>query len=124
MGSEMLSTMLGGGIAAFLTGVFAWLAAKATAKSQVDAKKIEATGPQWDAFSQKIMDRMDVQQAEIDGLKSEVKSLRAGLESMREKYWSAILALRRVFDRHPTAVQDASLTQDVHKDVFGTDQPR
>ncbi len=114
----MVTNLLGGAIAAVFTGLFAWLAAKATGRSQVDAKKVEQQGPQWESFSQKIMERMDAQQEEIDGLKQEVSTLREKVEAISQKYWRAVLALRRIFDRHPMAIEDAQLTKDVHEDVF------
>lgn len=114
----MLANLLGGAIAALLTGLFAWLAAKATGRAQVDAKKVEQVGPQWESFSQKIMERMDAQQKEIDGLKQEVETLRERVEAVSQKYWRAVLALRRIFDRNPKAIEDAQLPDDLHEDVF------
>ena len=114
----MVTNLLGGAIAALLTGLFAWLAARATGRSQVDAKKVEQAGPQWESFSQKIMERMDAQQKEIDGLKEEVGTLREKVEAISQKYWRAVLALRRIFDRHPKVVDDAQLPDDLHEDVF------
>lgn len=114
----MVTNLLGGAIAALLTGLFAWLAARATGRSQVAAKRVEQEGPQWESFSQKIMERMDAQQKEIDGLKEEVGTLREKVEAISQKYWRAVLALRRIFDRHPKAVDDAQLPRDIHEDVF------
>ena len=114
----MVTNLLGGAIAALLTGLFAWLAARATGRSQVAAKRVEQAGPQWESFSQKIMERMDAQQKEIDGLKEEVGTLREKVEAISQKYWRAVLALRRIFDRHPKAVDDAQLPRDIHEDVF------
>lgn len=115
----MLTTILSGGVVALLTGLFGWLAAKATGSSQVDAKKVETVGPQWQAFSQLIMERMDAQQAEIDGLKKEMNALREKFDSLAQKYWRAVQALRRVFTTHPHTVETAALPEDVHEDVFG-----
>ncbi len=114
----MVTNLLGGAIAALLTGLFAWLAARATGRSQVAAKRVEQAGPQWESFSQKIMERMDAQQKEIDGLKEEVGTLREKVEAISQKYWRAVLALRRIFDRHPKVVDDAQLPRDIHEDVF------
>lgn len=116
---RMTGTIIGGAVTALLTGLFAWLAARATASSQVDAKKVESVGPQWNDFTDKIIARMDEQQEEIDGLKAEVSSLRQRVEETQAKYWRAIMGLRRVFDRHPHVVEDAKLAPDVHEDVFG-----
>ena len=115
----MTGTIIGGAVTALLTGLFAWLAARATASSQVDAKKVESAGPQWNDFTDKIMARMDEQQEEIDGLKTEVKSLRQKIEETQARYWRAVLALRRIFSHHPEVVRTAQLTQDLHEDVFG-----
>lgn len=115
----MTGTIIGGAAAALLTGIFSWLAARATASSQIDAKKVETAGPQWKDFTDTIMERLNEQQGEIDGLKAEVSSLRQRVEETQAKYWRAIMGLRRVFDRHPHVVEDAKLAADVHEDVFG-----
>lgn len=115
----MLSTVASGALVAILTGLFGWLTAKATGSSQVAAKKVETAGPQWAEFSKTILTRMDKQQEEIDKLKKEMETIRGKFDALAQKYWKAILALRRIFDSHPHALETANLPEDVHGDVFG-----
>lgn len=103
-----------GTLAAAVLGV---IGARLTARASVDAKKVEAAAPDWDAFTDKIMQRLDSQQEEIDSLRSRVETLQTTVEATRRKYWAAIGGLRRIARNSDNALSVARLPPDVHDDV-------
>lgn len=106
-----------GTLAAAALGV---LGARLTARASVDAKRIEAASPDWDAFTDKIMQRLDSQQEEIDSLRSRVETLQTTVEATRRKYWAAIGGLRRIARNSDSALAVARLPPDVHDDVVNS----
>ena len=107
-------TGLIGTLAAAVLGV---IGARLTARASVDAKKVEAAAPDWDAFTDKIMQRLDSQQNEIDALRSRVETLQSTVEATRRKYWAAIGGLRRIARNSEDVLKIARLPPDVHDDV-------
>lgn len=104
-----------GTLAAAVLGV---IGARLTARASVDAKRVEAAAPDWDAFTDKIMQRLDSQQDEIDSLRSRVETLQSTVEATRRKYWAAIGGLRRLARQSDKALSVARLPPDVHDDVI------
>ncbi|STC77583.1 hypothetical protein [Corynebacterium minutissimum] len=107
-------TGLIGTVAAAVLGV---IGARLTARASVDAKKVEAAAPDWDSFTDKIMQRLDSQQNEIDALRSRVETLQSTVEATRRKYWAAIGGLRRIARNSEDVLRIARLPPDVHDDV-------
>lgn len=111
-----------GVIAAAVLGV---IGTKITARSAEETKKIETSKPDWEAFTEKIMQRLDSQQVELQNqadqiisLRSRVETLQETIESTRRKYWAAIGGIRRIVSRDKTALETAKLPPDVHEDVL------
>lgn len=94
------------------------LAGRWNAKATVQAKRIESAAPEWDSFTDKIMQRLDSQQQEIDSLRSRVETLQTTVEATRRKYWAAIGGLRRISRNSDEVLKIARLPADVHEDVL------
>lgn len=97
---EWLVTSVLGVIGLGVTGLFGWLATRVTAKSTVDA----ARGPDWQGFTDKIMEAQERQLKERDrrigALESKVEKMRGALEAIEGKYRHSIrhiMAWRRAF---------------------------
>ncbi|ERS60816.1 hypothetical protein HMPREF1261_00480 [Corynebacterium sp. KPL1818] len=115
------ATLIGVIGAAILT----YLGTKVTAQATRDAKRIESDKPEWKAFTDSIMRRIDAQQEElksqsdqIDALRDRVESLQEIVETTRRKYWAAVNGLRRITQKHDVELDSAQLPPDVHDDVI------
>ena len=102
-----------------------YLGSKFTARSAEETKRIETSKPDWDAFTERIMQRLDAQQVEpknqadqIISLRSRVETLQETIESTRRKYWAAIGGIRRIGSQDKTALNTARLPPDVQEDVL------
>lgn len=102
-----------------------YLGNKFTARSAEETKRIETSKPDWDAFTERIMQRLDAQQVELKNqadqiisLRSRVETLQETIESTRRKYWAAIGGIRRIVSRDKAALDTARLPPDVQEDVL------
>ncbi|WP_408929123.1 hypothetical protein ACKFR3_01575 [Corynebacterium marquesiae] len=98
---------------------------KSIARSAEETKRIETTRPDWDAFTECMMQRLDAQQVELKNqadqiisLRSRVETLQETIECTRRKYWAAIGGIRRIVGRDKSALDIARLPPDVQEDVL------
>ncbi len=101
----------GGVLAATITGLLGWVVARTTARSQVEAKQIEANAPQWGEFSDKLMERLEV-------LEKRVRELESQLDERNKEYWLSIGLLRRVLSKAPEVLEEAGIPVEIAKDVY------
>lgn len=99
----LVNTVLGGAIVAFI----GYLGVKSTSKAQKESAKINAKGPEWEAFFKEIQDwtskRLDAQKQEIDRLRTEVDDLREKLDLWKTRYYVSIHYIRELLLGFPDA---------------------
>lgn len=99
------------------TAVFGMLATWFTAQSQKRSTEIQSIGSQWADFTDRIMKRMDSQQAELDRVTNQLNRLQVELEAIRDRYWAVIQIIRKILVRHPNALDTIEIPKDIADDI-------
>lgn len=106
----MMENILGGAIVALITGAFAWLAARTSARGQLQAEEAKATAPNWIAFTEKL-------ELRIDALEEDVRELRAEVDKWRSGFYAAIDHIREWRRKYPIDSLSANPPESIRSEL-------
>lgn len=118
-----------------LGGILAYLGTKVSSRSQVASKKIESSGPQWQAFVEKMekqqedyikrikeINELDMQKMEerLSTLESEHNTMKVEMNALMEKYYQAVEVLRGIYEKDKKFFEKMDIPADLWLDIKST----
>ena len=121
-----------GFLGVILGAVFAYLGTKVSSRSQVASKKIESSGPQWEAFVEKMekqqedyikkikeMNELDMLKMSnrVSKLENDYTCIQQEMDSLKRKYDEAVSVLRKLYEKDKTFFEEMEIPIDLWLDI-------
>ena len=121
-----------GFLGVILGAVFAYLGTKVSSRSQVASKKIESSGPQWEAFVEKMekqqedyikkikeMNELDMLKMSnrVSKLENDYTCIQQEMDSLKRKYDEAVSVLRKIYEKDKSFFEDMDIPIDLWLDI-------
>ena len=121
-----------GFLGVILGAIFAYLGTKVSSRSQVASKRIESSGPQWEAFVEKMeaqqedyikkikeMNELDLLKMSnrVSKLESDYKSIQHEMNALMEKYDQAVEVLRGIYKKDKKFFEEMDIPIDLWLDI-------
>lgn len=121
-----------GFLGVILGAIFAYLGTKVSSRSQVASKRIESSGPQWEAFVEKMeaqqenyikkikeMNELDLLKMSnrVSKLETDYTSIKEEMDTLKMKYDQAVSVLRKIYEKDKSFFEDMDIPIDLWLDI-------